>query len=65
MSSVKKWYEAISAGYGMVSTRKILEEDFARRGGTRAAFRIYDRGLLRPGLAAEITLFDPHTVGRG
>ena len=27
-----------------------------------SAFGIYNRGLLRPGLAADITLFDPETV---
>ena len=28
-----------------------------------SAFGIYDRGLLHPGLAADITIFDPETVG--
>jgi N-acyl-D-amino-acid deacylase len=27
-----------------------------------SAFGIYDRGLLRPGLAADITIFDPDTI---
>jgi N-acyl-D-amino-acid deacylase len=27
-----------------------------------SAFAIYDRGLLRPGLAADITIFDPDTA---
>jgi N-acyl-D-aspartate/D-glutamate deacylase len=28
-------------------------------------YGLYDRGLLRPGMAADITLFDPRTVGPG
>jgi N-acyl-D-aspartate/D-glutamate deacylase len=27
-----------------------------------SAFGIYDRGILRPGLAADITIFDPDTI---
>src|SRR5207245_10390566 len=27
-----------------------------------STFGIYDRGLLRPGLAADITIFDPDTI---
>jgi N-acyl-D-aspartate/D-glutamate deacylase len=27
-----------------------------------SVFGIYDRGLLRPGLAADITIFDPDTI---
>jgi N-acyl-D-amino-acid deacylase len=30
-----------------------------------AAFGIYDRGLLQPGLAADIVIFDPETVNPG
>ena len=31
-------------------------------GGSAAALRLVDRGLLREGYHADITIFDPHTV---
>lgn len=43
-----------------------LEEAVRRLTSDPADFYgIRDRGRLRPGLAADITIFDPHTVGSG
>ncbi|MCB1741822.1 MAG: amidohydrolase family protein [Gammaproteobacteria bacterium] len=51
-----------------VRERKVLTLEQAVRKLTfdsASAFGIYDRGLLRPGLAADIVLFDPKTVRAG
>ena len=34
-------------------------------GDSASTFGLYDRGLLRPGMAADITMFDPATVKCG
>jgi N-acyl-D-amino-acid deacylase len=48
-----------------VREQKIMTLEAAVRALTQVpalAFEIYDRGLLRPGMAADITIFDPDTV---
>lgn len=51
-----------------VRERKVLTLEQAVRKLTfesASAFGIHDRGMLRPGLAADIVLFDPKTVNAG
>ena len=51
-----------------VREQKVMSlEQAIRRFTFEAAsvFGIYDRGLLRPGMAADIMIFDPETVGPG
>ncbi|MGE0222098.1 MAG: amidohydrolase family protein [Acetobacteraceae bacterium] len=51
-----------------VRDRKVLTLEQAVRKLTfdsASAFGIYDRGMLRPGLAADIVIFDPDTVRAG
>ncbi|HWP56455.1 MAG TPA: amidohydrolase family protein [Candidatus Acidoferrales bacterium] len=60
-------YSTQLLGY-WVREQKIMSLEQAVRRLTfdpASAFGIYDRGLLRPGLAADIVVFDPATVNAG
>ena len=51
-----------------VRKQKIMSLEMAVRRLTyesAIAFGIYDRGLLQPGMAADVVIFDPDTVGPG
>ena len=58
-------YSTRLLGYWVREQRIMPLEQAVRRLTFESAsvFGIYDRGLLRPGMAADITVFDPETVG--
>jgi N-acyl-D-amino-acid deacylase len=60
-------YSTQLLGYWVREQRIMSLEQAVRRltFDAASAFGIYDRGLLRPGLAADIVVFDPDTVNPG